>query len=54
MAAFVALIAADPAAGWDRAGGPFALLGVVVVLLAGLLGWVLRRSARENTAPSAS
>ena len=39
-------VAADAQAGWDRAGGPFALLAVVVVLLAGLLWLVLRRTAR--------
>jgi DHA1 family inner membrane transport protein len=44
MATFVALVAADTRAGWDHAGGPFALLGVVLVLLAGLLGLVLRRA----------
>lgn len=46
MAAFVAVVATDATAGWDRAGGPFALLGVLVVLLAGLLWLVLRRQDR--------
>jgi DHA1 family inner membrane transport protein len=46
MAAFVALAVADTRTGWDRAGAPFALLGVIIILLAGLLWLALRR--RQN------
>ncbi len=48
MAAVVAWMAVDAEAGWDRAGGPFALLGLAGMLLAGLLWLVLRRRARPG------